>query len=504
MAGNKSENLTTLAVSCSSNEYRLFAQQLRKLTASLTPQDQEATLSTLRRIFDNIIQYPNDDNYRQIKLTSTTFSSKVWQYPAGEELMKMSGWVVEGDHVRLRDDSRIQIVSQLLKQDLKDTQSASHSVDTISGNRHRIDDHQSASTDHSNLPKCCALTEDIAYKIMEAIACGDGILLKKLLEPYHNSCVKSMQVGESVSITAFVFMARQIGIARILVNEYGVDANITDEDGSPSFLTLFDVCDSTEPCQSLIIQFIKEFKINVHKHTYVTALHLAVLHKLFSIIKFLVEDCKVDTNCISNFTDGGTPLHMAYGIGVNNIAQYLIEHGANLEVMDNSGRKPKDYEFYESSCYANASKFLIKKRAIHKTIISPESRYYIELCAQGISGIEAVDRTLEKFPSLQKGIDGSLVNQKSLEATPTLNELNRYITDMAPSYYDIGLQLDIVNSQLKLIKNDPNLSNLREKCRKMLEVWLENDTSATWKKLCDALEEKGLSVLAEQIKKTLR
>ena len=71
---------------------------------------------------------------------------------------------------------------------------------------------------------------------------------------------------------------------------------------------------------------------------------------------------------------------------------------------------------------------------------------------------------------------------------------------MAPSYYDIGLQLDIVNSQLKLIKNDPSLSDLKEKCRKMLEVWLESDTSATWKKLCDALQEAELSVLAEQIK----
>jgi len=38
----------------------------------------------------------------------------VWQYPAGE-LMKMSGWVVEDDHVRLRDDSCVQIVFQLLK-----------------------------------------------------------------------------------------------------------------------------------------------------------------------------------------------------------------------------------------------------------------------------------------------------------------------------------------------------------------------------------------------------
>jgi len=81
-----------------------------QLSAFLTPEDLEATLSTLRKIFDNIIQHPNDDKYRQIKLANKTFSSKVWRYPACEELMKMSGWVVEDDHVRLRDDSQIQTV----------------------------------------------------------------------------------------------------------------------------------------------------------------------------------------------------------------------------------------------------------------------------------------------------------------------------------------------------------------------------------------------------------
>ena len=96
-------------------------EQLRKFkTTSFTPEDREASLSTLRRIFDNIIQHPNDDKYRQIKLTSKTFSSKVWQYPAGEELMKMSGWVVEDDHVRLRDDSCVQILCQLLEQELQE------------------------------------------------------------------------------------------------------------------------------------------------------------------------------------------------------------------------------------------------------------------------------------------------------------------------------------------------------------------------------------------------
>ena len=87
-------------------------KQLNDVVNSLSPKDQETTFSTLKRIFDNINQHPNDDKYHQIKLTG---SSKVWRYPAGEELMKMSGWVVEDDHVRLRDDSCLQIVSQLLK-----------------------------------------------------------------------------------------------------------------------------------------------------------------------------------------------------------------------------------------------------------------------------------------------------------------------------------------------------------------------------------------------------
>ena len=74
---------------------------------------------------------------------------------------------------------------------------------------------------------------------------------------------------------------------------------------------------------------------------------------------------------------------------------------------------------------------------------------------------------------------------------------------MAPSYYNTGLELDIVNSKLKVIQSDPSLPDLERKCRKMLEVWLENDTSATWKKLCDALQEVGMSVLAERIKNQL-
>jgi len=91
-----------------------LSAQLDKIAASLSPEDLQATLSTLKKIFDNIIQHPNDDKYRQIKLANKTFSSKLWRYPSCEELMKMSGWVVEDDHVKLRDATQIQTVNTVI------------------------------------------------------------------------------------------------------------------------------------------------------------------------------------------------------------------------------------------------------------------------------------------------------------------------------------------------------------------------------------------------------
>ena len=151
------------------------------------------------------------------------------------------------------------------------------------------------------------------------------------------------------------------------------------------------------------------------------------------------------------------------------------------------------------------SQIFIKKQILKKDIFADEHIYFQRLHNdQRIGEIEAVELTFKKFPSLQEYLDEGIANHPNLEATPSPRELNRYITDMAPSYQDIGLELDIPYATLKLIRKDPILSDLKEKCRKMLEVWLENDTSATWKKLCDALQEVRMSVLAEQIKNSLQ
>ena len=41
----------------------MLQKQIDKIASSLKPKDLEATLSTLRKIFDNIIQHPSGDKY---------------------------------------------------------------------------------------------------------------------------------------------------------------------------------------------------------------------------------------------------------------------------------------------------------------------------------------------------------------------------------------------------------------------------------------------------------
>ena len=85
-----------------------------------------------------------------------------------------------------------------------------------------------------------------------------------------------------------------------------------------------------------------------------------------------------------------------------------------------------------------------------------------------------------------------------------MNILSHYIAGMAIHYYDIGSELDIVNSKLRIIQEDLRFPGPEEKCRQMLNVWLDNDTSATWEKLCKALERKNLSFLASNIRERIR
>ena len=107
--------------------------------------------------------------------------------------------------LRLRDESdATKVISELLEEELQKIREPTRKAPMI---------HGSVSTDASSSSKFCSLTQDTARAIVSAIEAGCGRLLKDLLSLYHATCVKSMQVVESVSIIEFVYMTRRIGIA---------------------------------------------------------------------------------------------------------------------------------------------------------------------------------------------------------------------------------------------------------------------------------------------------
>ena len=144
-----------------------LAEQLETLIASLKPEDQAATLSTLKEIFGNISQDPHNDKLHQIKIANKRFYNTVWKYPAGEKLIKMSGWILEGEHVRLKDDFCIQTMNEMLMCHVPDKH---EQLKPITG----TEDHVT--------PPCYDLPVGYEDEMVHALFHGDMLKLRRLLE----------------------------------------------------------------------------------------------------------------------------------------------------------------------------------------------------------------------------------------------------------------------------------------------------------------------------------
>ena len=248
----------------------MIAKQIDKLVASLAPKDREATLSTLRRIFDNIIQHPNDDKYRQIKLTSKTFSSKVWQYPAGEELMKMSGWIVEDDHVRLKDDSYVQIVSQLLLS--------------------------------SSTTGVMPFTNDEFLVLIKALYDSDIPCIQRLLKASQispNGRIYAENGSASLNLLVATTIAQQIDIVKLLIADYSMDPYVNSvplrNDSSMLYIEFILVYAP----QSFIIAIMKYCGVKSDFKTTkgFSLINYAVMCNCIDVLSFLLEECSdIDVN----------------------------------------------------------------------------------------------------------------------------------------------------------------------------------------------------------------
>ena len=323
-------------------------------------------MSTLRRIFDNIIQHPNDDKYRQIKLTDETFNSKVWQYPAGEELMKMSGWVMEDDHVRLSDDSCVPSVSQLLKSFLS-----------------------------SSATGVVLFPNDKLQVLIEAFYYGDIACIKNLLKVSHispNGRIYSESGTSVMNLLCTATIIQQIDIIKLLVKDYHMDPYY-----EPYIMFMF-----FHAPQSFIITTMKYCIFNTDFKTAegFSLLHIAIAANCFDVIHHLLEEHgDIDLNVTDDYMH--TPLHLAYLYGHTQIAQYLIQHGADVNAVDDDGCTPYDYIDGDPK-WIEDSEYLQNHRKIHHIPFSNEHCCFVKLKNLGIDEEEAVTLTMEQFPSLKE------------------------------------------------------------------------------------------------------
>ena len=375
----------------------MISKQLDEFVASLSPVDREATLSTLRRIFDNIIQHPNDDKYRQIKLTDETFSSEVWQYPGGQGLMKMSGWVAEDDYVRLRDNSCIQLVFHLLTSFLS-----------------------------SSATSVMPFPDDKFQALIEAFYNGDITRIQKLLKvsdisPNGAICSES---GSSVNLLEAATIAQQLDVVKQLLTDYSMDPyvmSMRENVSLPHIEYIF-----YHAPQSFIIAIIKccGVKSDFKTSEGFFLLHCAVLFNCFDVVYFLLEECSdIDVNATGSHME--TPLHLAYRCGHTQIAQYLIQHGADVYAVNSHGHTP--YEYIDGDPdWIEASEFYQNLRKIHHVSFSIEHCYYMKLVNIKIDEEEAVSLTIEQFPSLKEDVPTQ--HHHDIDHASALKEFTQFIT----------------------------------------------------------------------------
>ena len=354
----------------------MLSKQLDKLINSLSPEDRKQTLLALQICFKNIDLQPHNEKYRQIKLNNKRLCNKVWQYPAGEELMKMSGWEVVDACIKLKDDSCVKTVLQLLKQH----QERIHTQKEFQG----------------------VLTGSQFEGLTLALLDENIVEINRLLQ--HCGITNAGRVycedGTSMNLLFAAIATHQNDIVELLVDDYDVIPYMVDHHSNNHKPCLFRIFD--EASEAFIIGFLTAlgcinicFEVNGYG-----LLQTAVLTNCLEVVLFLFENY---ARMPVNYTDDHdrTLLHLAYLSGNLEMAHLLLEIGADETAIDDNGKKPYDYVKGDSKL-VDYSKYAQDSRKVHDDPLSIEYNYYIKLCMTGMDPKQAVALTMNEFTWLKE------------------------------------------------------------------------------------------------------
>ena len=177
---------------------------------------------------------------------------------------------MEDDHVRLRDDSRVQIVSQLLKSFLS-----------------------------SSATGVVPLRDDKFLVLIKALYNGDVPRIQNLLKASYitpNGRIYS-ESGSSLNLLEAATIAQQIDIVKLLMTDYHMDPYVMSirEVSSISYIEYIFYCAP----QSFIIAIMKYCGVKSDFETTegFPLLHYSVLCNCFDVVCFLLEECtNIDVN----------------------------------------------------------------------------------------------------------------------------------------------------------------------------------------------------------------
>ena len=209
-----------------------------------------------------------------------------------------------------------------------------------------------------------AFPDDEFQVLIKAFYNGDIAYIQKVLKVSHispngNICSES---GCSFHLLIVATIGHQLDIVKLLLTDYSMDPYVV------STMNILSV-----PYMEYIFYYTPQpFIIAIMKHCGIktdfkttdgySLFHYAVVYNCFDVVSFLLQECSgIDVNVTTDDDYLQTPLHLAYLYGHTQIAQYLIQHGADVYAVDSDGHTPYEYIDGDPNNIKN-SEFLQKQK----------------------------------------------------------------------------------------------------------------------------------------------